>query len=130
MATSEIKVIIPCEIEKVWNFVTSLENYQWRSDLKQIEVINDSQFIEYTKEGYATNFTVTKKEAYKCWQFDMENDNMKGHWTGLFIQKGNQTEIVFTEEVMAKKVIMKPFIKAYLKKQQAIYIADLKKGLL
>lgn len=33
------------------------------------------------------------------------------------------------EEVDAKKLLMKPFLKPYLKKQQAQYIADLKKAL-
>ena len=60
----------------------------------------------------------------------MENDNMLGHWTGMFTQKDEQTEIDFTEEVIAKKLFMKPFVKLYLKKQQAQYVADLKKALL
>lgn len=34
------------------------------------------------------------------------------------------------ETVTAKKLLMKPFVKAYLKKQQAQYVPDLKKGLL
>ncbi|MCH5281969.1 MAG: polyketide cyclase, partial [Lachnospiraceae bacterium] len=63
------------------------------------------------------------------WEFDMENDNMKGHWIGVFTQKDGQTEIDFTEDVIAKKVFMKPFVKSYLKKQQSQYISDLKKEL-
>lgn len=54
---------------------------------------------------------------------------MKGHWTGVFIEKDGQTEITFTEDVIAKKVIMKLFVKSFLKKQQEQYIADLKKAL-
>lgn len=59
----------------------------------------------------------------------MENDNMTGHWIGAFTQKGEKTEIDFTENVVAKKVFMKPFVKAYLKKQQAQYVSDLRKTL-
>ena len=40
------------------------------------------------------------------------------------------TEIDFTEQVTAKKIFMKPFIKSYLKKQQAQFVADLKKAVL
>lgn len=94
-----------------------------------IEILNEKQFIEYTKEGYATTFTITVAEPYKRWEFNMENDNMKGHWIGIFIQKGEQTEIEFTEDVVAKKIAMKPLVKAYLKKQQARYISDLEKAL-
>ena len=60
----------------------------------------------------------------------MENGNMKGHWIGLFTQKGEETEIDFTEEVTAKKILMKPFVKLYLRKQQTQFIADLRKALL
>ena len=130
MAISNIKATFHCDIQKIWKTVTSLEEYAWRSDLGKIEIVDENHFIEYTKDGYATTFTVTTKEPYKCWEFDMENDNMKGHWSGTFTQIGEETEIDFTEDVTAKKVFMKPFVKAYLKKQQAQYIADLKKVLL
>lgn len=129
MAISNVKAVFQKDIQKVWEVVTSLENYSWRSDLSKIEIINEKQFVEYTKEGYATIFTVTAKEDNRRWEFDMENDNMKGHWTGIFTEKNGQTEIDFTEDVTAKKVIMRPFIKTYLKKQQALYISDLEKEL-
>lgn len=130
MATSNTKVTFKCDIQKVWDIVTDLDNYAWRSDLGKIEVINEHKFIEYTKDGYQTKFTTIKKEPCARWEFDIENDNIKGHWTGLFIQKGDETVVDFTEEITAKKVIMKPFVKAFLKKQQVQYISDLKKELI
>ena len=127
MAISKINVIFKSDIQKVWKTVTSLEDWAWRSDLSKIEVINEKQFVEYTKEGYATTFTITATEPFKRWEFDMENDNIKGHWVGVFTKKGEQTEIEFTEDVIAKKIFMKPFVKAYLKKQQKLYVSDLEK---
>lgn len=59
----------------------------------------------------------------------MENDNIKGHWIGIFASKGKETEVNFTEDVTAKKIILKPFIKLYLKKQQRIYMNSLSKEL-
>ena len=129
MAVSNIKAIFQSDIQEVWEIVTSRENYSWRSDLGKIEMINENQFIEYTKDGYATTCSVTKEEPYECWEFDMENDNMKGHWTGIFVQKGDRTEIEFTEDVTAKKLFLKPFVKLYLKKQQKLYVRDLTKAL-
>ena len=125
MAISNTKAVFQTPVRKVWETVTSLDHYAWRSDLSRIEVVSDRQFVEYTKEGYATTFTITVTEPYKRWEFDMENDNMSGHWTGIFVQRGEQTEISFTEEVTAKKIFMKPFVKMYLKKQQKCYIQDL-----
>lgn len=127
MAISKINVIFKSDIQKVWKTVTSLEDWAWRSDLSKIEVINEKQFVEYIKEGYATTFTITATEPFKRWEFDMENDNIKGHWVGVFTKKGEQTEIEFTEDVIAKKIFMKPFVKAYLKKQQKLYVSDLEK---
>ena len=129
MAISKIKAVFQSNIQDVWNIVTSLENYRWRSDLSKIEIINEKQFVEYAKNGYATTFTITTSEPFKRWEFDMENSNMKGHWTGIFTEKDGQTEIDFTEAVTAKKLIMKPFVKAFLKKQQELFVSDLRKAL-
>ena len=59
----------------------------------------------------------------------MDNSNMKGHWIGIFTDKGNETQIDFTENVIPKKWFMKPFVKTYLKKQQKQFVLDLKKAL-
>ena len=129
MATSNIKALIPSELRQVWDFVLDIENYTaWRSDLSKTEVISDEQFIEYTRDGYPTTFTVTLVEPYRRWEFDMENNNMTGHWTGIFTAKGDETEIDFTEQVEAKKLLMKPFVKSYLKKQQIQFVADIMKN--
>ena len=130
MATSNIKALIPGELQKVWELVLDIENYAvWRSDLSKTEVISDKQFIEYTKDGYPTTFIVTLVEPYRRWELDMENSNMTGHWTGIFTAKGDETEIDFTERVEAKKWLLKPFVKLYLKKQQAQFVVDIRKAL-
>ena len=130
MARSNIKAVFENDVQTVWDIVFAVEKYsEWRSDLSKTEIINEKQFIEYTKDGYATTFSITTIEPYKRWEFDMENSNIKGHWIGIFTQKGEKTEIDFTEDVTAKKVLMKPFVKAYLKKQQARYVKDLARKL-
>ena len=130
MAISNMKAVFQCDVKKVWDIVTSLENYAWRSDLSKIEILNEKQFIEYTKEGFATTFTITATEPLKRWEFDMENDNIKGHWVGIFSQKDGLAEIDFSEDVTAKKFFMKPFVRSFLRKQQTQYISDLQKALL
>lgn len=130
MAVSSIRFTFKSDVQKVWKVVTCPQNYAaWRSDLSRTEILDDNRFIEYTKDGYATTFLITVTEPYQRWEFDMENSNMKGHWTGVFSQSGNGTEVEFTENVTAKKALMKPFVKTYLKKQQTAFISDLKKAL-
>ena len=130
MASSNIKAVILGGLQQVWGLILDIENYSaWRSDLSKTEVISDEQFIEYTKDGCPTTFTVTLVEPYKRWEFDMENSNMKGHWTGVFTAKGDETEIDFTEFVESKKLLVRPFVKSYLRKQQAQFVADIRKAL-
>lgn len=129
MAVVNTKAVFKCNAERIWDIVTSLTDYSWRSDLSKIEIVSEKEFIEYTTEGYATTFKITLIKKFIRWEFDMENDNMKGHWTGIFSDKGGETEIDFTEDIIAKKIFMKPFVKGYIKKHQAQYIADLQKVL-
>ncbi len=127
MAVSTLKAELLCEVEKVWETVTSLDNYSWRSDLDKIVVtVPGKEFEEHTKDGYVTKFKITAFDKYKRYEFDMENDNMQGHWTGIFSYSDGVTVIEFTENVIAKKLMMKPFVGSYLKKQQAGYIRDLR----
>lgn len=129
MAVSTVKATFQSDVKDVWDIVTNLENYAWRSDLSKIEVISENKFVEYTKDGFSTEFTVTLTEQYRRWEFDLENANISGHWTGIFTSDGNQTTIEFTEDVTAKKFFMKPLVKGFLKKQQAQYIEDLKRAI-
>lgn len=84
MATSRVTVHFSCPVERVWQTVTDLTNTAWRSDLARVEVLDETHFVEYTKSGYATNFTVTACEPFRRWAFTMENGNMSGSWEGIF----------------------------------------------
>ncbi len=130
MSSVTIKVLLECDIQQVWDKVVGIEHYEWRSDISKVEVIEKNHFIEYTKEGFATHFFVEDVQPLKRWCFRMENDNMKGFWVGEFETIGKNTQITLVEEVEAKKGYMKPFVKMFLKKQQALFVEDLKKALL
>lgn len=129
MTAANVKVTFLCPVEKVWKTVTDLSHYVWRSDLERIEVIDDRRFVEVTKEGIRTTFTVTEKKELELWEFDLENENMKGHWTGRFLKHGQNTTLDFTERVTVKKLFFKPLAGIYLRKQQRQYFTDLKKEL-
>ena len=126
MAYANIKATLASDIRKVWDTVTDLKDWSWRSGTDRIEVLSDTQFVEYTEDGFATTFTVTLKERYKRWEFDMENKNIKGHWTGIFYDQMGRTTIDFTEKVTVKKFYLRPFAGRYLRNQQRMYFSDLK----
>lgn len=129
MQTSTITALLNHNIDNVWKIVTDNHNYQWRSDCYQIEVIDDLHFCEYTKDGFRTDFTITKKVMNQCYEFALSNKNMEGTWIGKFEAIDKTTKITFTENISVKNPIMKLFVKSYLKKQQNTYLSDLKKAL-
>lgn len=126
MATSNMKVTILCPIEIVWDTVTNLNDFSWRSDLKAVKIIDEHNFIEIAKNGIETYFRITECIKYQSWIFEIDNKNIKGTWIGNFYSKGDKTILDFTENVVSKKIIFKPFISLYLKRQQRIYFKDLK----
>ncbi|PJI07232.1 MULTISPECIES: SRPBCC family protein [Clostridium] len=130
MKRSIITASFKADIKKVWEVVTNNNKYEWRSDLSKVDVSQDgNSFTEYTKDNFPTKFTVTLKKPYEKYEFDMINKNMKGHWIGIFTSSNDGTKIEFVEEVSVNNPIMNLFVGFYLKKQQAIYISDLKRKL-
>ncbi|MCG8569986.1 MAG: hypothetical protein MJB14_07575 [Spirochaetes bacterium] len=55
--------ILNFRIEDIWDTITDNKNWQWRSDLQDLKIMNDKEFIEYGKGGLEINFTITKKET-------------------------------------------------------------------
>ena len=130
MPTSKITVHFPCPVEQVWQVVTDLAHTAWRSDLARVEVLDEAHFVEHTKSGYVTNFTITFWEPFRRWAFTMENGNMSGSWEGIFEEAEGGTRLRCTETVNAKRWWMRPFVSGYLKRQQKLYLDDLGKELL
>jgi hypothetical protein len=133
MRKSTITAIFRSECEKVWNIVTDNTNFTWRSDLSKIEILgNGNSFIEHTKNGYQTKFTITCKEPYSRYEFDMGNNYFSGHWLGIFSQTSeNGTRIEFTEILNIKNPIIEilSYVTMPLKKIQKTYVNDLRKAL-
>ena len=129
MPTSRVTVYFPCPVEQVWQTVTDLAHTAWRSDLKRVEVLDETHFVEHTKSGYATEFTVTACEPSRLWAFIMANGNMSGIWEGLFEAAEGGARLHCTETVHAKHWWMRPLVPSYLKRQQKRYLDDLRREL-
>lgn len=130
MATSKVTVRFSCPVEQVWHTVTDLAHTAWRSDLAGVVVLDETHFVEHTKSGYATSFTVTDCKALRRWAFTMENGNMSGSWEGVFEAAEGGTRLTCTETVNAKRWWMRPVVPGYLKRQQKLYLDDLRRELL
>ena len=130
MASLGTKVLLPHDVETVWNTLFNFEEYKsWRTDLKELTVVSVLEFIEHTKDGYDTTYKITQIEERERLEFDIDNMNLKGHWVIQFIPKGKATKFTLQQKVNAKKLYMQPFVSSYLKSQQLLYMSDLKKQL-
>ena len=126
MTVSRFKTILPCDARTVCDFLTGVMEFPaWRSDVERVESPGAMNF----KGGYVTKFTIIGEEPSRRWTLAMENANMTGRWVGVFRRRGAATVIDFTEYVTAKKWWMRPFVKPYLKRQQAQFAADLRAAL-
>ncbi len=84
MAESVLKDIIPADIHAVWSILRDINSYhEWRSDIAKAEKIDNSGLIEYGKNGFRTYFSITCEESPYRWEFDIDNENMHGHWAGI-----------------------------------------------
>lgn len=129
MIESTLTAVVPAPPERVWELVTDLSRWDWRSDLERIDLGEEGNFSETDKSGVITGFTITKWDIPSRWEFDLENENLTGSWTGLFRAVPEGTEVTLTEVVSPKKTWMLPFVKGFLKKQQNAYLEDLRRAL-
>ena len=56
MKTSTITAEFAAAPAQVWAIVTDQQNTGWRSDLDRVEVVSDTEFVEYTKKGLCNPF--------------------------------------------------------------------------
>lgn len=130
MTVSNLKSVLPGDVHKAWSVVTTASEYpRWRTDLSRVQILGPEAFLEYTANGYVTKFTIIRAKPGQLWELEMDNANLHGRWVGRFRQRGLATVVDFTEYVSVKKVWMKPFVKGYLKKQQAQFITDLRRAI-
>lgn len=130
MTVSNLKSVLPSDVHKAWSVVTTASEYpRWRTDLSRVQILGPEAFLEYTADGYVTKFTIVRAKPGQLWELEMDNANLHGRWVGRFRQRGLATVVDFTEYVSVKKVWMKPFVKGYLKKQQAQFITDLRRAI-
>ena len=129
MKISTTTAVFDTEIERVWEIVTNNAEWEWRSDLSKIEITGENTFTEFAKNGFPTRFTITEKKEHERYEFDMDNKNFSGHWTGIFRAAGvKHTEVTFIEQLRVKNPVMRVLAAAFMniKKFQLAYIEDLR----
>ena len=132
MRRSQLTMYFTSDMKKVWDIVTNNEDYTWRSDIVDLKIIDENTFEEYYQGGNYTTFTITRKEPYSLYQFDMKNKLFNGRWIGEFSETEEKgTKLIFTEEISISNPIIRvlSYIGMNLKKMQKQYEQDLRRKL-
>lgn len=99
--------------EKVYNVLVNNVDYGYRSDLKEIIIIesvdNVEVWDEIAKNGSAIRFKTVRKEPFSLYEFDIIKGNgFTGHWKGeLEVTSTGGTYFTATETIRMKN----PFLK-------------------
>jgi hypothetical protein len=131
---SEKEIVLGYNVKTIWFIVVNNNDYDWRSGLKRIELLENGKWMEYYDDSGKnfTLFSIKKKEEYTLYSFDIENKNFYGTWIGKFIEiNENETKLIFTETIYMKNKIMNVLAKLFFNigKIQEQYFNDLIKKL-
>ena len=128
MASLGVRVTFKEDIQKVWDVITSVDKYKsWRSDLKEMEIIDEEQYVETTEDGYVTTYIVVRRAEGKRLELEVENETLSGRWVINLTESSEGTEFALQARMSANKFYYQPYVRGYLKNQQLNYMTDLKK---
>ena len=124
---STVTDFIDAPIALVYSFVTDNSNFQWRKEVKDIELLEDS-FIEYYKAGGHTLFSNIQKIENEYYAFTMQHKLFIGEWEGKFESYRGGTKIYFQEKIHIKNFFLRLIAPLFwnLKHIQQNYIIALK----
>lgn len=84
MKRVEMTVDFKSDVATVFNTVSNLGDCSWRSDLQRVEQVDVNKFIEYNRKEKATKIRVTDNRKNIQFDYDVQNSNYQGHWSGQF----------------------------------------------
>ena len=97
----------------VYETVINNSDFSYRSDIKDLQIIDDNAgfqtWKEISKNGQEITFRVTKKEPYSHYEFEIvEANGVKGYWIGQFNKtEAGGTEFISTEHIVIENPIIR-----------------------
>lgn len=111
--TEKRQTVFDAGPETVYNIITNNEDYAYRSDLKEIIIVEKKGDFEVWDEvagnGNTIRFRTTKKVPFSRYEFDIvEANGFTGHWIGEIKETGpGQTLFTATEIIRIKNPVIK-----------------------
>jgi len=128
--------VFPATSQQVYEVVIDNKNYHYRSDLKELKIIEtDGEYEvwdEISKGGNVIRFKTREKKPYSFYSFDMEGKLFTGYWAAELHEKADgKTTFTATEYIRMKNSFLK--VLSYLffdiGKFMEIYQDDLRRKL-
>lgn len=128
-----MKIIIEKEFNtnkiKLWNIIAN-NNEKFKSNVIRTDIIDENNFIEYTRENIITKVEVIEKILHRKYMANIENQIVKGYFVINLIENSpNKTKVIFEIDVKAKNIFLKLGLKKKIIKGQINYFKDLAKKL-
>lgn len=104
--------IFPVTPEVLYSIVTDNEEWEYRSSLENLVIIEKNgeyeTWDEITKDGAVIHFRTKDKKPHSFYSFEMDSKMFSGYWTATFQPVNNgETLFIATEYISVKN----PFIK-------------------
>lgn len=116
---------VPCPVELVWQVATDLEHTAWRTDLREIKVLDEEHYLEIGSDGVTSSITVTAKEPYSRYALQVEGRAAFGSRELRLREESGQTVMTLSGEVMGRSALINLMERLYLKKFTREYLRDL-----
>lgn len=128
----EKEEVLNHHIQAIWNVITDNEDFEWRTDLKEVKKLTETEFVEVTHDGYETHFEIIEKRIPTEYRFKITGTIFVGDWSGTLEELSpGKTKITFREEIEFKNSFFKlmSYFLLNLNKIQETYFNDLKRKL-
>lgn len=122
--------------KKVYSVVTNNNDYHYRTDLKDLKIIeSDGDYEiwdETSKNGHQIRFKTLRKEPYSKYKIKMNAKQFTGYWIGIFKPlKSGGTKYISTEKIEIDNPLFRllSYLCFDIQKYMEIYQEDLRRKL-
>lgn len=119
--------------DKVFRAVTDVASQPaWRSDVKEIKVVDSISWTEIPYRGTPLTFRVKQKVENHIFEIEIvESASINGSWIGIFEQNGTGTKVEFKEVIVVKNPFMRVMSVLFtdLDKTMDLYMRNLRNKL-
>lgn len=127
MKRVEMKIDFKSSVEEVFKIVSNMDDCSWRSDLSKVKKVDNHTYLEYDRKHNVTNINITNCRRNIQFEYDIQNNNYMGHWSGQFAPLKNGGCRIYLVFYFEPCSILGKFIN--VDKFEKRYIEDLRKKL-